>query len=692
MKKSAGSSIIVTSALPYANGPIHVGHLVEYIQTDIYVRFLKLTGENALYCCADDTHGTPIQILAEKEGILPEQLIQKYHQEHLRDFTSFSIEFDSYYSTNSKENRLFSDLFFERLKRKNLIYTKEVELSYCSRCKRFLPDRYIKGKCPKCNAPDQYGDVCEQCNSTHATTDLVDPYSVVCGTPPAKRRSSHYFFRLSSFAGFLKKWFASNKSLQPEIKHYLENWIKEGLQDWDISRDGPYFGFKIPGEEDKYYYVWLDAPIGYISSFTHAIKGDIKKGESRWNDSRITHFIGKDIIYFHFLFWPAMLEAAGFRLPETIVVHGFLTVNGEKMSKSRGTFFTAEEFASKYPPEFLRFYYAKSLSKKLADINLDFKDFHEAVNNELVGNIANYCYRALSFTNKFLNSEVGEKVREPKLEKEILEKVEIIKKAYGTLNFNEAVKEILAIADLGNQYFQKNEPWKLVKQNKASAQKAVTLSLNIVKILSILISPILPNFAKELQSQLDADGEKPAWKNINFNFENKTVGEAKIVLNKIEEKSKKNKFPLNLKVGKILEAKDHPNAEKLYILQVDLGNEKRQLVAGLKGHYQKEALLNKKIIVVANLKPAKLRDILSSGMLLAADDGTTVEVLEPEGSPGDKVTCGDAENNTETITFEDFMKLTIVVKDHHVVCDGKPLDVKGKLVNVNKTGDRAKVR
>ncbi|MBI2140299.1 methionine--tRNA ligase, partial [Candidatus Woesearchaeota archaeon] len=514
--------------------------------------------------------------------------------------------------------------------------------------------------CPKCHAPDQYGDVCEKCNATHSTTELIDPFCAVCGTPPVKKKSDHYFFKLSAFAEKLQAWFDSNRSLQPEIKHYLENWIKEGLQDWDISRDGPYFGFKIPGEEDKYYYVWLDAPIGYISSFTHAIGGNISQGEKRWNSSKITHFIGKDIIYFHFLFWPAMLEAADFKLPESIVVHGFLTVNGEKMSKSRGTFFTAEEFASKYLPEFLRFYYAKSLSKKLADINLDFKDFHETVNNELVGNIANYCYRALSFANRFLSSEVGEKAKEPKLEKEILEKVETIKKAYGSLNFNEAVKEILAIADLGNQYFQKNEPWKLVKEDKVSAQKIVALSLNIVKILSILISPILPGFAKELQS--------------------------------IEEKITEERFPLDLKVGKILEAKDHPDAEKLYILQVDLGNEKRQLVAGLKGHYQKEALLNKKIIVVANLKPAKLRGILSSGMLLAADDGKTVEVLEPEGSPGDKVTCGDAGNSPKTISFEDFMKLTILVENHHVICNNNPLKVKGKMVSVNKTGDGAKVR
>src|SRR3989338_4815670 len=676
MKKSAGSSIIVTSALPYANGPIHVGHLVEYIQTDIYVRFLKLTGENALYCCADDTHGTPIQILAEKEGILPEQLIQKYHQEHLRDFTSFSIEFDSYYSTNSKENRLFSDLFFERLKRKNLIYTKEVELSYCSRCKRFLPDRYIKGKCPKCNSPDQYGDVCEQCNSTHATTDLVDPYCVVCGTPPAKRRSSHYFFRLSSFAGFLKKWFASNKSLQPEIKHYLENGIKEGLQDWDISRDGPYFGFKIPGEEDKYYYVWLDAPIGYISSFTHAIKGDIKKGESRWNDSRITHFIGKDIIYFHFLFWPAMLEAAGFRLPKSIVVHGFLTVNGEKMSKSRGTFFTAEEFAAKYPPEYLRFYYAKTLSRKLADLNLDFRDFRDSINNELLGNLANFCYRTLSFANNYFDSEIKEIDEDGEIIGTIDKKVELVKKHYEDINYNQALKEILAISDIGNQYFQKNAPW---KDKGKKAQEVVGLCVNIVKNLSILISPIMPSFSKSIQSQLGLKHER--WKDIGFNLRNRKIGKAEIIVHKLEEVVEET-FPLDLRVAKVEKVADHPEADKLYVLDIDVCH-KRQIVAGIKPYYKKEELEGKNIIVVSNLKPAKLRGVVSQGMLLAAEKDGVVKVLMSEGKAGEQARFGTTKNNTDQITYDQFAKLEILVKDKKVVCQGKSLNINGKEIKID---------
>src|SRR3989338_11313658 len=358
--------IVITSALPYANGPIHVGHLVEYIQTDIFVRFLRLTGRDVVYCCADDTHGTPIEVKSMDLGIKPEELIAKFSKEHQEDFNNFHISFDSYYSTNSKENKYLSDLFFERLKKKGLIYKKSIEVTYCEHCKRTLPDRYVKGKCPKCNAPDQYGDVCENCNAAYKTIDLIEPYCAICKNKPIRKSSTHYFFRLSKFSSKLEKWLNKNNNLQPEIRHFVLNWIKNGLEDWNISRDGPYFGFKIPGEEDKYYYVWLDAPIGYIASTeNYCTKHDLKT-EDYWNskNAKIYHFIGKDIVYFHFLFWPAMLLGSGFSLPHDIVVHGFLTVNGEKMSKSRGTFFTAREFLQSYNAEYLRFYYASMLSKK----------------------------------------------------------------------------------------------------------------------------------------------------------------------------------------------------------------------------------------------------------------------------------------------------------------------------------------
>src|SRR3989338_3700343 len=396
LKFKSKHKILVTSALPYANGPIHVVHLVEYIQTDIFVRFLRLIGEDVVYCCADDTHGAPIAIKADELKITPEELVAKYHKEHTEDFSSFHIKFNSYYSTNSPENKHFSELISKRLQEKGYIYTKDVEITYCENCKRSLPDRYVKGKCPSCGAEDQYGDVCEVCNKAYTTIDLVDPYCTICRSKPIRKDSKHYFFKLSAYALELDAWLSGNKKLQPEIVSYVRNWIKDGLKDWDISRDGPYFGFKIPGEQDKYFYVWLDAPIGYISSTENYAREnglDAEKDYWKSEDAEIIHFIGKDIIYFHYLFWPALLHAADFNMPTSLFVHGFLTVNGEKMSKSRGTFLTARQFLEHYDARFLRYYYASNLSKKLSDIDLNFKDFHERINNELVANIANLAYR-----------------------------------------------------------------------------------------------------------------------------------------------------------------------------------------------------------------------------------------------------------------------------------------------------------
>jgi len=485
--------IIITSALPYANGPIHIGHLVEYIQTDIFVRFLKLIGKDVVYCCADDTHGAPIEIKADELGIKPEQLIAKFFKEHQEDFKNFYIEFDSYYTTNSKENKYFSDLFFERLKKKNLIYKKEIEVTYCEHCKRTLPDRYVKGKCPKCKANDQYGDVCEVCNATYETVDLREPYCVICKNMPIRKKSEHYFFKLSSLSDKLEKYINGNKNFQQEIKNFVLNWIKGGLEDWNISRDGPYFGFKIPNEKNKYYYVWLDAPIGYISSFANYLKST-KKTEKIWNESKIIHFIGKDITYFHFLFWPAMLHAAGFQLPESIYVHGFLTVNNEKMSKSRGTFFTAKDFLGKYEAEHLRYYYANVLSKKLADIDLNLNEFRDRINNELAGNLGNFCYRIISFVNKNFSGEIKTIDDNKTIINEINKKIKNIKDNYNDLNFNSAVNEILLISDIGNKYFQKNEPWALINRDKNKVHKICGLCVNIAKNLSTLLLVIVDKF------------------------------------------------------------------------------------------------------------------------------------------------------------------------------------------------------
>ena len=688
MAESKDKRIIVTSALPYANGPIHIGHLVEYIQTDIFVRFLKLIGKDVVYCCADDTHGTPIELKADELKIKPEELISKVHKEHVRDFKSFHIKFDSYYSTNSKENKHFSDLIFKKLKEKGHIYTKDIEVTYCEHDKRTLPDRYVKGNCPKCKAPDQYGDVCEVCNATYKTTDLIDPYCIICKNKPIKKSSKHYFFKLSAFSDFLEKWIKENKNLQQETKNFVLNWIKEGLEDWNISRDGPYFGFKIPGEKDKYYYVWLDAPIGYIASFANLV-GNVEKAEKQWNSSEIIHFIGKDITYFHLLFWPAMLRGSGFNLPKDIVVHGFLTVNGEKMSKSRGTFFTAEDFLQKYDAEHLRYYYGNVLSKKLADIDLNFNEFKERINNELVGNLGNFCYRIISFVNKNFNGQIKDIDNDKKIIDEINKKTKKIKKHYENFNLNFAVNETLLISDIGNKYFQENQPWKLIKQDKEKVQEICALCINIAKNLSILMQPVLPEFSEELQKQLNAKNLQ--WKDINFNLKNHKIGKEKILVKKIEEVQKQ-AFPLNLKVAKIIDVKDHPNADKLFVVQIDLGTEKRQLVAGLRDYYSKDELKNKKIIVLTNLKYAKLRGIESQGMLLAGEDKKNIGVLTvKEAEPGTPVGIDGFENSNEKISFDQFCKLKMIVKNNKPYFEGKELKAGSESIRVEKIKDGARV-
>lgn len=681
--------IIVTSALPYANGPIHIGHLVEYIQTDVFVRFLRLVGKNAVYCCADDTHGTPIEIAAKKAGVLPEEIIGKFHKEHLEDFKSFNINFDSYYSTNSEENKKLSDLFFSRLKKKGLIYQKDVKLTYCEKCKRFLPDRYVKGRCPKCNSDGQYGDICEKCNEAYKTTDLVDPFCTICGASPVNKISNHYFFKLGQCSDALKKWLKENRSLQPEVVNFVLNWIKEGLQDWNISRDGPYFGFKIPGEENLYYYVWLDAPIGYISSFSKLI-GSIEKTEKEWNGSEIIHVIGKDIIYFHLLFWPAMLQNADFKLPNNIMVHGFLTVNGEKMSKSRGTFLTAKDYLKVLDPEYLRFYYAANLSHKMNDIDLDLDDFKSRINNELIANISNFSFRALSFTNKNFESKIT-KIKADNNIKELIKKTEglvkKIEKNYENFDFREAVQNILAVSALGNKYFQDNAPWKLIKDDKNKAQNVLNVAINLVKNLSILISPILPNFSEKLQEQLNL--KKLLWKDINFDLKDHNINKSKILVKKIEDETanliKANPCSiLNIKVAKIISAEDHPDADKLYVLKIDLGKEKRQLVAGIKKYYKKEDLIGKHICVLTNLKPAKLRGVESQGMILAGEDDKDVGLLIPDGKPGEQVFFEGITPKTEQVEYTDFTKIRIIIDKGRINYDNKILKTKKAAVSVEK--------
>ncbi|MBI2575190.1 methionine--tRNA ligase [Candidatus Woesearchaeota archaeon] len=698
--KKESRRTLVTAGLPYANGPIHLGHLVEYIQADIFARFLKLKGEDAAYICGDDTHGTPIEINAAKEGIKPEQHIEKYYEEHAKDFSDFLIEFDSYYTTNSPENRNYSDLFFNTLKEKGHITQRVVELTYCEKCSRYLPDRYVKGKCPKCNAEDQYGDVCEKCNSAYKTTDLIEPYCTICRSTPARKSSLHYFFRLSGFSEKLEKWLKSNEGLQEEAKNFVLNWIEKGLEDWDITRDGPYFGFLIPGETSKYYYVWLDAPIGYIASTEKYCKERFKGKESKdalyyWKspDSRIIHFIGKDIFYFHFLFWPAMLMGVGYNLPDTIKVHGFLTVNGEKMSKSRGTFITARAYLEQQDPEFLRFYYTANAPSSMDDTNLDFEDFKNRINSDLVDNIANYAYRVLSFANNNLDSKIG-KISgrsEKQLINELETKFEEALSHYEKFEFREAVRKILEISAIGNKHFQDSQPWQLIRTDRKKCEEAVAMAANIVKNLSILLAPILPKYADRLQKQLGI--EKQTFKNLDFRLQSHRINKARIIFTKIEgEAFSIKQFPLKLRVAKIISAEDHPNADKLYVLRIDLGSEQRQLVAGLKGHYSKEELIGKNIIVVTNLKHAVLRGVKSEGMLLAADDGNKVAVLEAKSAkPGDAVSVEGYAASDGEIGFEDFTKIKMATKNGKAVYKDTPRTT-GKGEITADIGDGARIR
>lgn len=538
-KKKSQPRILITAALPYANGPLHLGHMVEYIQADIYARAMKLFGKKAVFICADDTHGAPIEIKAASLGIKPEELIAKYYKEHTKDFADFEIAFDSYYTTNSPENKEYSDFIFTKLKEAGYIYKKKMDVIYCDNCRRFLPDRYVRGICPRCKAPEQYGDVCEKCSSTHKTTDLINPKCATCGKKPVTKQSEHYFFKLSVFGEKLRHYFKS-ADLQPETVNFVTNWLSE-LQDWCISRDSPYFGFKIPNEDDKYYYVWLDAPIGYIASTANYCKKSGENVKDYWNnpDTKIIHFIGKDIVYFHFLFWPAMLMTAGFQLPSKIVVHGFLTVNKEKMSKSRGTFITARDYLNHLNPEYLRFYYAAHLSQTLADIDLDMQQFKERINQELIANIANFCYRTLSFVKKNFSGEVR-KFNKKNVADEISSLSRLfdgVCNSYENTDFKSAVKGILEAGSIGNKYFQENEPWKLMRENTNKAHEVVSFCVAIIKNLSILIQPIMPQFSAVLQKQLGL--KNLVWKDLGFDTINYKIDYVKPIVNKLEDEHEK---------------------------------------------------------------------------------------------------------------------------------------------------------
>ncbi len=491
--------IIATSALPYANGAIHIGHLVEYLQTDFWVRFQKMRGHDALYICADDTHGTPIMIRARKEGITPEELIAASQKDHEEDFAKFQVHFDSYYSTHSPENKEWAGKFFKAMEEKGHIEVKSIQQSYCEHDKMFLPDRFVVGTCPVCSSDGQYGDSCDNCGATYAPTDLKNPKCSICSNPPVKKASEHLFFKLNDFRVFLQEWVPQHT--QSEVSNKLKEWLDEELRDWDISRDAPYFGFEIPGHPGKYFYVWVDAPIGYISSTQKWCDKNGKDLTEFWNadETEIYHFIGKDIVYFHTLFWPAMLKTVGLKTPNKVFVHGFLTVNGEKMSKSKGTFIAAKKFQEFLDPTHLRYYYACKLNG-IGDLDLSFDDYASRVNSDLIGKITNLGSRGAQMINKKFDGKTTEPTEEgQKLIEWAQGKSETIAKLYEELNFAKAMVEIREIADKANEYFDHMAPWKLIKEDPKTTQDILTDILAIFTIMTVYLKPIMPEYAKKVE-------------------------------------------------------------------------------------------------------------------------------------------------------------------------------------------------
>ena len=670
--------ILVTSALPYANGSIHIGHLVEYIQTDIWVRFQKMRGHDCRYMCADDTHGTPIMLSARAQGITPEELIGRMHAEHAADFQEFNVAFDNYYSTNSEENREFAERIYETLKEKGHIVQRNIEQLYCDHDEMFLPDRMVRGTCPICGAPEQYGDSCEICGATYNPTDLKDSACALCGAGPVMRSSDHYFVRLGDFTEFLKGWVSDPNHVQPQIRNKLDEWFEEGLRDWDISRDAPYFGFRIPGTEDKYFYVWLDAPVGYIASTKNWADRNGRTWEEFWLDegTEIVHFIGKDIVYFHCLFWPAMLQGAGFRAPDRVFVHGFLTVDGKKMSKSRGTFIKASTYSEHLPPEFLRYYYASKLSDRVDDIDLNLEDFVSRVNADLVNRLTNLGSRTVNFLARKIDGRLGtiDPGAEPLL-KAMEDGARKVAESYEDRRYSHVIREVMRLADEANLYLTQAAPWKAVKDDPARAKEICTAGVNMFYRLVAMLQPILPDMAAKVGGILGV--EISTWDDIAVRIEDRELGafgnlvervsseaveamleEARAEFEEagapaIEVKPREGAedlaatisyddfMKLDIRVGVVIKAEEVEGASKLLRLQIDLGElGRRQVFAGIKKSHAPEDIVGRKVLVAANLAAREMRFGLSEGMVLAAGPGgKDIHLVEAEEGAlaGDRV-------------------------------------------------------
>lgn len=673
--------ILVTSALPYANGSIHLGHMVEYIQTDIWVRFQRMRGHECHYVCADDAHGTPIMLRAQNEGISPEQLISDVSKEHQADFAEFAISFDNYHSTHSDENRALASQIYLANRDAGHIETRTISQAYDPEKEMFLPDRFIRGECPKCGTADQYGDNCEACGATYDPTELKNPVSAVSGATPITKESEHYFFKLGNFEKTLQEWTHSDH-LQPEVTRKLGEWFDSGLQDWDISRDAPYFGFQIPDTDNKFFYVWMDAPIGYLASFKNYCDRtgvDFDSFMKPGSDTEMVHFIGKDIIYFHALFWPAMLEGAGFRQPDNVYAHGFLTVDGKKMSKSRGTFIKARTYLDHLNPEYLRYYFAAKLGSGIDDIDLSLEDFQTRINADLVGKVVNIASRCAGFLTKRFDGTLGEQLSEPRLFNDFIVQAENIAKRYEAREFGQAMREIMALADRANQYIDEMKPWVLAKEEgkEAEVQAICTMGINLFRVLIAYLKPVLPKTAEEAEAFLNIEALK--WTDIESPLLAHSINKFKPLMTRVEQdkidaiiegskqsmaaekqltnnahraSEESNIEPItaeiqfddfakiDLRVAKILNAEHVEGADKLLKLTLDIGLGEKQVFAGIKSAYAPEDLVGKLTVMVANLAPRKMRFGLSEGMVLAAGPGgKDLFILNPDvgAQPGMQV-------------------------------------------------------
>lgn len=681
--------ILVTSALPYANGPIHLGHMLEYIQTDIWSRYQKLRGHECHYICADDAHGTPIMLKAQQLGIAPEDMIAQVNKEHQQDFADFNVAFDNYHSTHSEENRLMASDIYLKLRDNGYIKSKSISQLFDPEKSMFLPDRFVKGTCPKCKSPDQYGDNCDSCGATYSPTELINPKSAVSGATPVMKDTEHFFFDLPAFEGMLKEWTRSG-ALQVEMANKLDEWFEQGLQQWDITRDAPYFGFEIPDAPGKYFYVWLDAPIGYMGSFKNlcAKRPELSFDEFWGKDStaEVYHFIGKDIVYFHSLFWPAMLHGSGYRQPNSVYAHGYVTVNGAKMSKSKGTFIKARTYLDHLDPEYLRYYYAAKLSSRIDDLDLNLEDFAQRVNSDLVGKLVNLASRTAGFITKRFDGKLA-KINDTTLTEAFLAKQDVIADFYESREYGKAMREIMALADIANGFVADAAPWQMVKHDdqQEAAHQVCSNALNLFRILVTYLKPVLPRLAQDVEAffQLpltwdalsqDLAGHeiapfKAMMQRVELDKVNAMVADSKDNLQvtadapktaapeKTAEASSVSSEPLvddpisetinfddfakiDLRIARIIKAEHFADADKLLKLQLDIGGETRQVFAGIKSAYSPEDLEGKLTVMVANLAPRKMRFGMSEGMVLAAGPGgSDLWILEPhEGAqPGMRV-------------------------------------------------------